>query len=435
MIPIPSTYTLFLFGILAKIIVFPDYFCLNKNEESKRREEQFDYQINLNDSEFSQCNHGEVDLIIRKFAHHFGSELRGLNIKDNDLITLKTSMTKDEVDLILDFIDEDKCYDWNQRNLFFQNLEHLIESIELKRNGDSLQEKIIKIYSSINFWINSSSIYDLLLTFGSLITIVTSIFYFSSKFSPRKFLFSVLTILFLISIIWKWHQLYLIELAKKKSVEMSFPRESLFPCQFTLMNWVRTKLYSIESKREEYLRAVQVDPIWEVNPMTAVSELISEFVLIPLKPLGHGLGIFFSKFFGQIPFYLMIPMFLFISLVLILIVLLLAFWLWLPNHYLIRLPFATIQFSRESTTTTNYVTTEQSEYLSSSSSSSQSQNKILSSNKRYQITAQVVNVYHNKNKGATRIRRKCVDCSEHFDQIENESDDDVRLMLPSTNEN
>ncbi|CAG2112188.1 unnamed protein product, partial [Medioppia subpectinata] len=60
--------------------------------------------------------------------------------------------------------------------------------------------------------------------------------------------------------------------------------------EMTFVSWIRQYMYSYEQRRHDYYRAVTVDPFWEINPLTVVSELLAELFFTPLTSLGHFLG-------------------------------------------------------------------------------------------------------------------------------------------------
>ena len=58
---------------------------------------------------------------------------------------------------------------------------------------------------------------------------------------------------------------------------------------------------------EAYYEALMVDPLWEVSPLSALSETAALFVLRPLELLGAAAGVFFRDFLGPIPFIWKVP--------------------------------------------------------------------------------------------------------------------------------
>ncbi|CAG2182925.1 unnamed protein product, partial [Oppiella nova] len=116
-----------------------------------------------------------------------------------------------------------------------------------------------------------------------------------------------------VCIAWKWRQKYLIELSRKQCYVLQTPHECLNRHnELTFVSWIRHYMYSYEQRRHDYYRAVTVDPFWEINPLTVISELTAELVLTPLKSLGHFSGLFMSSYFSHIPIYLVIPVFIFL---------------------------------------------------------------------------------------------------------------------------
>ena len=78
-----------------------------------------------------------------------------------------------------------------------------------------------------------------------------------------------------------------------------------------------------DNKCEVYYEALMVDPFWEVTPLVAVSETLSQFVLRPLEMCGASLGTFFNEILAPMPLLWKIPV-LIIGMIIILLVLLMS---------------------------------------------------------------------------------------------------------------
>jgi len=83
---------------------------------------------------------------------------------------------------------------------------------------------------------------------------------------------------------------------------------------------------------EEYHKTIMVDPVYEVNPLTALVDLLTKLILHPLSSLGTEVGLMFSGLLSSVPLFWKVP-------VLLVFVILLMFILILVAGYRVRLPF------------------------------------------------------------------------------------------------
>jgi len=103
------------------------------------------------------------------------------------------------------------------------------------------------------------------------------------------------------------------------------------------MTWLQTLqsgargLYSSVDRCQEYHKAIMVDPVYEVNPLTALVDLSTKLLLHPLSSLGTEVGHMFAGLLSSVPLVWKVP-------VLLLFVLLLMFLLVLAFGYRVRLP-------------------------------------------------------------------------------------------------
>lgn len=161
-----------------------------------------------------------------------------------------------------------------------------------------------------------------------------------SSFVLNIFLFII--IMLMMAVGWEWNQLYHAEIAKKQAVLQLPPLECQNPNTLSYFERIRLSLFASEERCYRYYRASMVDPVWEVNPLTAASSLLAKTAFLPLGIAGDSLGEFVNKFFSHIPWYLL-P---FVGLASLVVVL---FSLILVAGYSIRLPlfFGSIVKNRE----------------------------------------------------------------------------------------
>merc|ERR1719369_670209 len=148
--------------------------------------------------------------------------------------------------------------------------------------------------------------------------------------------FHVFWIILLLSVCWHWLHLYKATWATKHS-KLIQSTEIPAECRPQEMTWYQTirasasSLVSSVDKCEEYHKAMLVDPIYEVNPATALVDLVTKLLLHPLSSLGKEVGSMFTGLLGEVPLLWKVP-------VLILFVILLMFVMILMAGYEVRLP-------------------------------------------------------------------------------------------------
>jgi len=163
-----------------------------------------------------------------------------------------------------------------------------------------------------------------------LVLLITSL---ARTLPPRKLAVVVL----LLCCAWHWTHLYKKMWAAKHSTLLQSGNVPL-ECRPEEMTWLQTiqssarSVFSSVDRCEEYHKAIMVDPVYEVNPLTAVVDLVTTLVLHPLSSLGSEVGLMFSGLLSNVPLFWKVP-------VLLLFVLLLMFILVLVAGYRIRLPF------------------------------------------------------------------------------------------------
>ena len=126
-------------------------------------------------------------------------------------------------------------------------------------------------------------------------------------------------------------------MAKKESKmlqNLEIPAE----CRPGEMTWYQTAMASVRGltssvdKCEEYHKAIHVNPLTEVNPLSALVDLVIKLLLHPITKLGDAVGKMFTGLLEVVPALYKIPV-LILFFVIILFVMILLF------GYRIRLPF------------------------------------------------------------------------------------------------
>jgi len=149
---------------------------------------------------------------------------------------------------------------------------------------------------------------------------------------------------------WHWLHLFKMTWAAKHSKLLqsgNVPPE----CRPKEMTWLQTlqsstrAMFSSVDRCEEYHKTIMVDPIYEINPLTALVDLLTKLLLHPLSSLGSEVGLMFSSLLEPIPWFWKVP-------VLLVFVLLLMFCMILLAGYKLRLPFFMGELSPAQSNTT-----------------------------------------------------------------------------------
>jgi len=143
-------------------------------------------------------------------------------------------------------------------------------------------------------------------------------------------------VLLLFSVSWHWLRLYKKAWAAKHATlvkDTSIPHE----CRPQDMTWLQSlqftarSAFTSEDRCGKYHEAIMVDPLYEVNPLTALVDLTSNLLLVPLSKLGAETGAMFSSLLSNVPLFWQVP-------VLVVFVLILMFLMVLVAGYRVRLP-------------------------------------------------------------------------------------------------
>jgi len=174
---------------------------------------------------------------------------------------------------------------------------------------------------------------DPMITLSTACILVLVFISLARSLPPRRLAGVVL----LFCLAWHWTHLYKTMWATKHSKLIqsgNVPPE----CRPRDMTWLQTiqssarSVFSSVDRCEEYHKAILVDPVYEVNPLTALVDLLTKLLLHPLSSLGTEVGLMFSGLLSSVPLFWKVP-------VLLVFVILLMFVLILVAGYRVRLPF------------------------------------------------------------------------------------------------
>jgi len=194
----------------------------------------------------------------------------------------------------------------------YETLEHSPWLETIKDNLSDMRDPLVTILLSV-----------------SLVYVIMSVF---RSLHPLK----VLVLLFLVCWIWHWISMYKGQWAVKRSKLMQsidIPSE----CRPQDMTWYQSissaasSMFNQMDKCEEYHKAMLVDPIFEVNPLSALVDFLVKLFLSPLGSVGKEVGAMFNGLLGEIPFLWKIP-------ILIIFVILMMFFMIILAGYEVRLP-------------------------------------------------------------------------------------------------
>ena len=114
-------------------------------------------------------------------------------------------------------------------------------------------------------------------------------------------IFIAFIIIMLISVGWKWLHLYQKAIAKQQSTLSrlfdSCQRKSWHTTISNILFWEDEAL-----KCKDYFIALYANPLFEVSPIEACTEVLSMTILRPFQLLGESLGIFYQAFLDPLTF-------------------------------------------------------------------------------------------------------------------------------------
>ena len=214
-------------------------------------------------------------------------------------VSIQSRISVRHLNILRQYLPQDYDYlNCEQLEEFEDSINEFIESLgtvsDDHKSGDN--SYFVTSLLSINFLkaflYLSSLLLSALLTKQLIDVLVRRRDLFPRLLCRKSLLILTLISLVLLSIVWKWRQKYLIELSRKQCYVLAAPEECLNRhSELSFVSWIRHYIYGYEQRRHDYYRAVTVDPFWEINPLTVISELLSDVVFTPLQPLGHNSGI------------------------------------------------------------------------------------------------------------------------------------------------
>jgi len=146
----------------------------------------------------------------------------------------------------------------------------------------------------------------------------------------------MLMILAIFAVSLHWMRMYKKSWAAKHATLMSsgtVPPE----CHPQQMSWLQSLQYTARHAMSgtdrcgEYHEAIMVDPLYEVNPLTAAVDLLTNLLLHPMSALGGQMGKMFAGLLENVPFFWRVP-------VLLVFTMMLMFGMVMVAGYRIRLP-------------------------------------------------------------------------------------------------
>lgn len=138
-----------------------------------------------------------------------------------------------------------------------------------------------------------------------------------------------------ISFVWQWIQLFQAVISEKHYLMSSAPKECIDSKNdqaLTFTNIFLSYFKTLDKECKEYYRALMVNPVFEVNPLTAASHALSAALFAPISIFFDQLGKGFSSFYSHFSFSEKI----FVSFILSVFLLILLIFL---MGYSIHLPF------------------------------------------------------------------------------------------------
>ena len=136
----------------------------------------------------------------------------------------------------------------------------------------------------------------------------------------------IAVVVFVGSVCWTWIHLYKLALARKQAT-LTKLGEVPQKCLVEKQGWFSALSDAIfgnfkDKKCEAYYEALMVDPFWEVTPLKALTETLSNFILRPLEMFGSSVGVFFSEILSSdVPLLWKAPILIIAAVIILLIVL------------------------------------------------------------------------------------------------------------------
>jgi hypothetical protein len=213
-------------------------------------------------------------------------------LSDEKSIQISTFVFANNIQIIEEFV--------NQNSIVCQRVDEF---------EDAITEVIDRLYvvhnSEQNFFSNFIQNHSL----KCLVTVSIILFLlFIYKLYLMSFYSRIITVyilIFFISFLWEWIQLYQIKSSEKHLTVSSAPIEcdDLQRKQSTFSSFIISYFIDMNIECKKYYRALMVDPIFEVNPLEAISSALANALFKPIGILGDQLGKGLSNFYNHFNFY------------------------------------------------------------------------------------------------------------------------------------
>ena len=213
-------------------------------------------------------------------------------LTDEELITVSNDVNPKKIELIDQFVNKAKldC-----------------------RRVDEFEEAFYEVIDNMSYVnrSNHSLFHHLLNNYGftcSVILAILSLLLFAYRFYYMPLYARLTTIYFLmvlISFVWQWIQLYQKVVSEKHYTMSSAPKECIELKNdkvFTFSSIFFSYIKTVDKECKEYYRALMVNPVFEVNPLTAGSHALSTALFAPISIFMDKLGEGFSSFYSHFSF-------------------------------------------------------------------------------------------------------------------------------------
>uniref|UniRef100_A0A914C2Z8 Chloride channel CLIC-like protein 1 n=1 Tax=Acrobeloides nanus TaxID=290746 RepID=A0A914C2Z8_9BILA len=296
-------------------------------QESLRGYEEALNKLRIAYAELEKRRENSVDVLLKHILRQF---LRDLEVNES---TGKSIYKKAYVVLSDDNFDAIRRYLSSQK---------VVEEIALRERVRVALDGFLVVDNSYDeaSWLNLFHrflpyllILNCILLFPALLIVIKSVL------TIKQLIWFVFSALFWISFYFTYRMRYQEILARrvytlqKNSANVCEPGSFVGEAWNALLGLVKIK------DKDECLRKFEdhlIEPLYELNPLDVVAEVLTNFILTPLKGIGHHTNAFFNEFFRDTPLWLTV-----IKLGFLLVVVILLFFFF--SNYRIRTILATFE--------------------------------------------------------------------------------------------
>jgi len=259
----------------------------------------------------------DPDVFLRRYVNHLVYKL-GLESGQESHLKLEVYLSPGQTQTLLSFAKFQSPTPAVDVDTILSSLIRNVESFETSPFVDNLKEQLASLKDPV------------LVLLMSIALVYLSLIVFR-RLPPVK----VFVLLLCVSLVWHSVLLYKDALAAQQVKLMKDVPAECRPGEMSFLQSVTSYVsqgFSNVDKCAEYHKALLVDPIYEINPLTALVDLITKIILHPLTKLGEAVGKMFSGLLNNVPIIYQIPIIVLFSFILLFILLLIF-------GYKIRLPF------------------------------------------------------------------------------------------------